>query len=209
MSDAALKRVASGEPCRTANTAARTLRSRLNELFENRDWPWVAYGDFSMVRLVPNYRGERPRSDAGDNDGLVPFGGDLAALDGPKNMRDVYAMRQAMLLNPINQRVENYRLLKHHTDFLTKETKDKSDFRRDMLTANVAESHVFEKCLRPSDRLVDQVINDGVFADLEIVADGASFAPGDDGPHAERFEGVNVSTVVHKCRRQFVAGFFG
>ena len=99
---AALKRVATGEPSRKANAAGRALRNRLNELFESRDWPWVAYGDFSMVRLVPNYRGERPGTDAGDADGLVPFGGDLNALDGPKNMRQVSAMRQAMLLNGVD-----------------------------------------------------------------------------------------------------------
>src|SRR5438067_2420922 len=77
------------------------LRNRLNELFEARDWPMAAYGDFSMVRIVPGYRGPRPRTDAGENDGLVPFGGDLDALDGPKNMKQIYAMRQAMLLNGV------------------------------------------------------------------------------------------------------------
>src|SRR5207249_8303523 len=89
---AALKRVATGEPGRKANAAGRQLRNRLNELFEARDWPWVAYGDFSMVRVIPNYRGQRPKADAGDADGLVPFGGDLNALDGPKNTRQLYAM---------------------------------------------------------------------------------------------------------------------
>jgi glutamate-1-semialdehyde 2,1-aminomutase len=98
----ALNRVATGEPCRKANAAGRRLRNGLNELFESRGWPWVAYGDFSMVRIVPGYRGERPRSDAGDNNGLVPYGGDLNALDGPKNMKQVYAMRQAMLLNGVD-----------------------------------------------------------------------------------------------------------
>ncbi len=99
---AALKRVATGEPCKKANEAGRLLRNKLNELFAAKGWPWAAYGDFSMVRVVPGYRGERPRSDAGDNDGLVPYGGDLNALDGPKNMRQVYAMRQGMLLNGVD-----------------------------------------------------------------------------------------------------------
>ncbi len=99
---AALKRVETGEPCRRANAAAARLRNRLNDLFENRDWPMVAYGDFSMVRIVPGYTGPRPRVDAGESDGLVPFGGDLNALDGPKNMKQVYAMRQAMLLNGVD-----------------------------------------------------------------------------------------------------------
>jgi glutamate-1-semialdehyde 2,1-aminomutase len=55
-----------------------------------------------MVRVVPNYRGERPKTDAGDNDCLVPFGGDVNALDGPKNMKLVYGLRQAMLLNGVD-----------------------------------------------------------------------------------------------------------
>lgn len=99
---AALKHVATGEPCRKASESARLLRNKLNELFAAKGWPWVAYGDFSMVRVVPGYRGERPRTDAGDNDGLIPYGGDLAALDGPKNPRQVHAMRQGMLLHGVD-----------------------------------------------------------------------------------------------------------
>jgi len=99
---ATLKRVATGEPCAKANAAGRLLRNELNELFESRKWPWAAYGDFSMVRVVPNYTGERPRTDAGDNDGLVPLGGDVNALDGPKNMKLVYGLRQAMMLNGVD-----------------------------------------------------------------------------------------------------------
>jgi glutamate-1-semialdehyde 2,1-aminomutase len=99
---AALKKVATGEPCKKANAAARRLRNKLNELFESRDWPIVSYGDFSMIRIITNYRGDRPRTDAGDNDGLIPFGGDLNLLDGPKNMKQVYALRQAMMLNGVD-----------------------------------------------------------------------------------------------------------
>lgn len=98
---ATLKRIATGEPCRKANEAGRALRNGLNEMFEARNWPWVSYGDFSMVRVVPNYTGERPKPSA-DNDGLVPYGGDLNALDGPKNMKLVYALRQAMFLNGVD-----------------------------------------------------------------------------------------------------------
>ena len=38
----------------------------------------------------------------GDNDGLIPFDGDVNALDGPKNMKQVYGLRQAMLLNGVD-----------------------------------------------------------------------------------------------------------
>jgi glutamate-1-semialdehyde 2,1-aminomutase len=99
---ATLKRIATGEPCRLANEAGRTLRNELNALFEARNWPWVAYGDFSMVRVVPNYTGERPQLATGDTDGFVPFGGDVSALDGPKDMKLVFALRQAMLLNGVD-----------------------------------------------------------------------------------------------------------
>ena len=99
---AALTRVATGEPCRLANAAAVRLRNRLNELFETRGWPMVAYGDFSVVRIVTRYHGPRPRTDAGENDGLIPFGCDLNQLDGPKNPKQISAMRQAMLLNGVD-----------------------------------------------------------------------------------------------------------
>jgi glutamate-1-semialdehyde 2,1-aminomutase len=99
---AALTRVATGDPCRKANDAGRLLRNKLNELFESRGWPWVAYGDFSMVRIIPGTTGPRPRTDAGDNDCLVPYGGDVNRLDGPKNTKQVYAIRQAMLLGGVD-----------------------------------------------------------------------------------------------------------
>jgi glutamate-1-semialdehyde 2,1-aminomutase len=99
---ATLTRVATGEPCARANAAATRLRNTLNELFEAKEWPWVAYGDFSMVRVVPGYHGERPSTQAGVNDGLIPHGNDVNKLDGPKNMRQFYALRQAMLLNGVD-----------------------------------------------------------------------------------------------------------
>jgi glutamate-1-semialdehyde 2,1-aminomutase len=99
---ATLKRVATGEPCDRANVAATRLRNKLNGLFEARDWPWMAYGDFSMVRVVPNYRGERPSTSAGINDGLIPFDNDVNKLDGPKNMKQFYGLRQAMLLHGVD-----------------------------------------------------------------------------------------------------------
>lgn len=99
---ATLKRIATGEPCAKANAAARALRNKLNELIAARDWDWVAYGDFSMVRAIPCAECDRPRAATGDSDGFVPFGGDLNRLDGAKNMKQYYAMRQSMLLNGID-----------------------------------------------------------------------------------------------------------
>ncbi|MCE9560713.1 MAG: aminotransferase class III-fold pyridoxal phosphate-dependent enzyme [Planctomycetes bacterium] len=99
---AVLKHIATGEPCNLANAAGRLLRNELNDLFEARNWPWIAYGDFSMVRVVPNYTGERPTACEDINHSFVPFGGDVNLLDGPKNMKLVFALRQAMFLNGVD-----------------------------------------------------------------------------------------------------------
>ncbi len=99
---AALKRVATGEPSRKANAAAARLRNGLNKLFADRGWPLLAYGDFSMMRIVTGYTGPRPTADAGDRDGLIPYNGDLNKLDGPRNARQIHAMRQTMLLNGVD-----------------------------------------------------------------------------------------------------------
>jgi len=99
---AALKRVATGEPSRKANAAAARLRNGLNKLFADRGWPLLAYGDFSMMRIVTDYTGPRPTADAGDRDGLIPYNGDLNKLDGPRNAKQIHAMRQGMLLNGVD-----------------------------------------------------------------------------------------------------------
>ena len=98
---ATLRRIAAGGVTERANEAARTLRNKLNRMLAANHFPWVAYGDFSMVRVIPSFTGERP-GDAGDNDGFVPFGNDVNALDGPKNVKQVYAMRQGMLLHGVD-----------------------------------------------------------------------------------------------------------
>lgn len=97
---ATLTRVATGEPTRLANEAAAKLRNDLNAMFAANNWKWVAYGDFSMVRVLP-FDGPRPGA-AGVNDGFIPLGNDVNALDGPKNMKQVYAIRQGMLLNGVD-----------------------------------------------------------------------------------------------------------
>ncbi|HEX3151856.1 MAG TPA: aminotransferase class III-fold pyridoxal phosphate-dependent enzyme [Gemmataceae bacterium] len=100
---AALKLVATGEPGRKANEAGRVLRNQLNALFTECSWPWLAYIDFAMFRLLPNYHGPRPTEASGDDDGLIPYDGDLDRLDGPpKNPALRSAFRQAMLLNGVD-----------------------------------------------------------------------------------------------------------
>ena len=71
-------------------------------MFAAHKWPWVAYCDFSMIRVLSNYYGDRPHPEVTGNDGLIPFGGHLNDLDGPKNMKQIHAMRQGMLLHGID-----------------------------------------------------------------------------------------------------------
>lgn len=99
---AMLRQVQTGEANRLANQAGRDLRNRLNSIFASHDWPWCAYGDFSMVRIVPNYSGPRPGSALGDNDGFIPYANDLHKLDGMKDAKFLSALRQAMLLHGVD-----------------------------------------------------------------------------------------------------------
>jgi glutamate-1-semialdehyde 2,1-aminomutase len=94
---ATLEQVASGEPCRWANEVARHLRRRLNVLFAERGWDWVAYGEFSAVRLLPGYAGPRP-----NGDDVIPHGGAFDKLDGPRDVRLVHAFRRGMLLHGVD-----------------------------------------------------------------------------------------------------------
>jgi glutamate-1-semialdehyde 2,1-aminomutase len=94
---ATLQLVATGEPCRRANDAARLLRQRLNGLFAERGWDWVAYGEFSYFRLLPGYSGPRPTGDD-----VIPYGGDFGRLDVPRDVRLVHAFRRGMLLHGVD-----------------------------------------------------------------------------------------------------------
>ena len=93
----ALKRVATGEPTTKANRTATLLRRKLNATFAERDLPWAAYGDFSLVHLFPDYHGPRPTGDD-----FIPLDGSVGKLDAPKNPKKVHAFRQAMLLNGVD-----------------------------------------------------------------------------------------------------------
>ncbi len=94
---AALRVVSTGEPCRRANDMGRLLRARLNALFAERSLDWVAYGEFSAVKLLPGYQGRRP---AGDD--FIPYDGDHRRLEGPKDRRLSQDFRCAMLLHGVD-----------------------------------------------------------------------------------------------------------
>jgi glutamate-1-semialdehyde 2,1-aminomutase len=92
-----LRLVADGTPCRQATATGRLLRQKLNTLFTEKGYDWVAYGEFSGFRLIPGYQGAPP---AGDD--FIPYGGDPARLDSPKNAKLVHAFRRGMLLHGVD-----------------------------------------------------------------------------------------------------------
>ena len=94
---AALRLVASGDACERANQAGRTLRRLLNERFARRDLDWVAYGDFSMVKLLPNYQGMRPTDDS-----FIPHQGALDRLEISYERKFLHGFRQALLLEGVD-----------------------------------------------------------------------------------------------------------
>jgi glutamate-1-semialdehyde 2,1-aminomutase len=93
----ALRLVAGGEPCRRANEIGRLLRRRLNDLFSRRNAPWVAYGEFSGFKLLPEYRGPRPSDDT-----FTPYGGAVDQLEAPRDSRFNHAFRRGMLLHGVD-----------------------------------------------------------------------------------------------------------
>ncbi|MBY0524779.1 MAG: aminotransferase class III-fold pyridoxal phosphate-dependent enzyme [Gemmataceae bacterium] len=94
---ATLRLVATGEPSRHANRIAQLLRQRLNALFAERRWDWAAYGEFSGFKLLPDYRGARPTSDA-----FVPYDGDYRQLEAPKARGLVHAFRRGMAIHGVD-----------------------------------------------------------------------------------------------------------
>jgi glutamate-1-semialdehyde 2,1-aminomutase len=94
---ATLQVVAGGEPCQKANRIGQLARQKLNGMFAERGFDWVAYGEFSGFKLLPKYRGPRP---AGDD--FIPYDGDVEKLDGPKDRKLVHAFRCGMLLHGVD-----------------------------------------------------------------------------------------------------------
>jgi glutamate-1-semialdehyde 2,1-aminomutase len=94
---AALSIVAEGEACRKANETARSLRSALNALFDRKGVAWVAYGDFSTIKILPDYDGPRPTSDD-----FIPYGNDYLKLDRKFDANFSHAFRCALLLGCVD-----------------------------------------------------------------------------------------------------------
>lgn len=94
---AALEIVASGTPSDAANQLAKELRGRLNRLFQEKRANWIAYGEFSMIHILPEYDG--PPSAADD---FIPCNGDHLKLDGARSPKLKHAFRAALLLNGVD-----------------------------------------------------------------------------------------------------------
>ena len=94
---AALEVVSSGEPCEQANRISQKLRAALNELFEQKSVNWIAYGDFSGVKIFPDYDG--PHS---DDDASIPYDNDFHQLDRKFDTRLSHACRCALLINGVD-----------------------------------------------------------------------------------------------------------
>jgi glutamate-1-semialdehyde 2,1-aminomutase len=94
---ATLRLVATGTPGQQANRLGKLLRQKLNALFAERGWDWVAYGEFSGFKLLPGCQGPRPTDDS-----FIPYGGDHEKLEAPKDRKLVHAFRCAMLLNGVD-----------------------------------------------------------------------------------------------------------
>jgi len=94
---AALAEVARGELCQTANRLGLRLCRGLNRVFAQTGVNWVAYGEFSMITVLPEYDGPRPTSDD-----FIPYDNAVARLDRKLDPRLTHAFRSALLLNGVD-----------------------------------------------------------------------------------------------------------
>jgi glutamate-1-semialdehyde 2,1-aminomutase len=94
---AALEVVATGSLCRIANELGKKLRTRLNELFEQKNVDWVAFGEFSGVTIVPEYVGPRP-----DSDDWIPYDNAVEKLDRKIDANLTHALRCALLIGGVD-----------------------------------------------------------------------------------------------------------
>ena len=94
---AVLEAVATGEPSRLANERARDLRRAFNDVFEKKDLNWVSYGDFSSVKIIPEYNGPRPESDD-----FIPYDNDFKKLDRSYDTKLLHAFRAASMIGGVD-----------------------------------------------------------------------------------------------------------
>jgi len=93
----ALDVIADGPVCEQAASSARQLRAGLNDLFLRKSVPWIAYGQFSMIHVLPNYQGPPSTSDE-----FVPCEGDYRKLDVDHSTAFKHAFRKALLTQGVD-----------------------------------------------------------------------------------------------------------
>ena len=94
---AALDAISDGTASHRANVLAKDLRFRLNELFIRQSYPWIAYGEFSMIHILPNYDGPRPTGED-----FIPWVGDYTRLDAEPPSELKHAFRAALLTHGVD-----------------------------------------------------------------------------------------------------------
>jgi len=94
---AALEVVSTGEPCRRANETGVKIRAALNEMFARKSAKWIAYGDFSGVKIHSSYDGPRPT-----DDDFIPYDNQLEQVDRKWDGQLTHAFRCGLLLNGID-----------------------------------------------------------------------------------------------------------
>lgn len=94
---AVLNLLADGEPCRHSTEMAILLRKGLNQLFQQKGANWIAYGDFSMFTILPEYDGPPSTSDA-----FIPCGGAIERLDRKFDPGLSHAFRCALLTQGVD-----------------------------------------------------------------------------------------------------------
>ncbi|MHC4879469.1 MAG: aspartate aminotransferase family protein [Planctomycetota bacterium] len=94
---AALDLVATGDPSRQASEAAAAVRTALNQVFADKSARMIAYGDFSAIKIHPDYDG--PRSTSPD---FIPFDRDWRQLDRSFDKPLGHAFRCALLLGGVD-----------------------------------------------------------------------------------------------------------
>ena len=73
------------------------LRRELNALFAKKSLNWIAYGDYSAIKILPHYDGPRSTSDD-----FLPYSGDWRKLDAKQDAGLSQAFRCALLLGGVD-----------------------------------------------------------------------------------------------------------
>ncbi len=93
---AALKIIASGEPCRKVNESAENLRQGMNQVIQEQGLNWLVYGRFSEFIIFPNPENRGITAD-GIYSGAIPF----TVLKGTP-ASDLFEVRAGMLAGGVD-----------------------------------------------------------------------------------------------------------